>query len=69
MSMPTVKAWADDLRAAFGAAEFDAGLRTLGYFAQENGRTIDTRKPSGGTEVQASAMVIERPKAEPVHGR
>ena len=58
MSMPTVKAWADDLRSIFGAAEFDAGLRLRGYLAQENGRTIDTRKPQAGVEVSARNMVI-----------
>ncbi len=44
MSMPHVKRWADELRAVFGAAEFDAGLRQYGYLAEEGGRRIDTRK-------------------------
>ena len=67
--MPTVKAWADDLRAAFGAAEFDAGLRTQGYFAQEGGRTIDTRPPQTGTAVVVSPLP-KQPKPEaPRRGR
>ena len=42
--MPTVKCWADDLREAFGAVEFDAGLRSHGFLACEGGKTVDTRK-------------------------
>ena len=64
MSMPMVKTWADDLRAAFGAAEFDAGLRECGSFACEGGRTLDTRKPLGTTEIPASALVILRPTTQ-----
>ena len=70
--MPTVKAWADDLRGVFGAAEFDAGLREGGFLAIEGGRTVDTRKPLGSIEIPASALVIQRPvaqKQEPVRGR
>ncbi len=61
--MPTVKRWADELRAVFGAGEVQAGFKALGYYASENGRTIDTRKPSGGTLVSAADMVIG-PQAE-----
>ena len=49
--MPTVKRWADDLRAVFGHAEMQAAMRDQGYFASEGVRTIDTRKPAPGTWV------------------
>jgi hypothetical protein len=61
--MPIVAAWADDLRSAFGAEEFNEALRKSGYFASENGRTIDTRKLMGGAEISARDMVI-RPLPE-----
>lgn len=61
--MPSVKRWADDLRAAFGADEMQAAMRSQGYYASEGGRTIDTRKPTNGTLVAASDMVIG-PQAE-----
>lgn len=63
--MPTVKRWADDLRAAFGAAEFDASLRGQGYYAREGGRTVDTRKEKLSVGVTADAMVIG-PQAQAV---
>lgn len=70
--MPCVSVWADDLRGVFGVEEFNAGLRQFGYFASENGRTIDTRKLTGGTEIDARQMVI-RPLLDPNtkagHGR
>ncbi len=49
--MPTVKRWADDLRATFGHAEMQEAMRSQGYQASEGGRTIDTRKPLSGTWV------------------
>lgn len=49
--MPTVKRWADDLRAVFGAAEMQGALKSQGYLAQEGGRAIDTRKYAPGTLV------------------
>ena len=49
--MPTVKRWADDLRAVFGHAEMQEAMRTQGYLASEGGRPIDTRKPMPGTWV------------------
>lgn len=52
--MPTVAAWANDLRAVFGTAEMQTALRDLGYYASEGGRVIDTRKLLGSTIVTAS---------------
>jgi hypothetical protein len=57
-SMPTVKVWADELRAVFGAAEFNAGLKRFGYLASEGGQTIDTRKFKGEVGVTADQMVL-----------
>jgi hypothetical protein len=57
-SMPTVKVWADELRAVFGAAEFNAGLKHFGYLASEGGQTIDTRKFKGEVGVTVDQMVI-----------
>lgn len=56
--MPTIKRWADDLRAVFGAAEMQEAMRSQGYLAEEGGRRIDTRQPLGTVLVPASQMVI-----------
>lgn len=69
--MPNVKRWADDLRAAFGAVEVDAGLRAQGYYACEGGRTIDTRKPMAGIWVAISPPLPKpaQPSPEARRGR
>lgn len=56
--MPTVATWANDLRAAFGADEINAALRSLGYYASEGGRTIDTRKDVLAEGLPLSRMVV-----------
>lgn len=61
--MPTVARWADDLRAAFGADDFNAGLRSQGYLASEGGRTIDTRKLKLGEGIPLSRLVVGTPLA------
>ena len=72
--MPTVSAWADDLRAVFGVAEMNEALRKSGYMARENGRTIDTRRLLCGAEISARDMVIRplpdvAPPLKAKHGR
>lgn len=62
-TMPHVKRWADDLRAVFGAAEFDAGLRQFGYLANEGGRHIDTRKEPGLVAVVPVLPLPEKKEA------
>lgn len=62
--MPTVKRWADELRAVFGAAEVQAGFKSQGYYASEGGRVIDTR-PARGAMVSVADMVLALPDAEP----
>ncbi len=68
MAMPQVKRWADDLRAVFGAAEFDAGLRQFGYLAEEGGRRFDTRKEPGLVAV-IPVLPMPAPKTEARRGR
>lgn len=63
--MPTISALANDLRAAFGTADFDAGLRAQGYYAREGGRTIDTRKTILGEGIPVSRCVIGPPPVIP----
>jgi len=60
MRLPHVKHWADDLRAAFGEAEFDAGLRQFGYLAEEGGRRIDTRKEQFSVMVTPALPMPEK---------
>lgn len=65
-SMPTVAAWIDDLREAFGKTEIDAVIRVglrpdceprRRFFASENGQEIGNRfVPSG--EISVAQMVI-----------
>lgn len=57
-AMPTIARWADDLRETFGADDFNAGLRSQGYYASEGGRTIDTRKVKLGEGLPVSVLVI-----------
>lgn len=63
--MPSVARWADDLRAAFGADEFNAGLRSQGYYASDGGRTIDTRKLALGEGIPLSRCVVGEPVGMP----
>lgn len=64
--MPSVKCWADDLRAAFGAAEMQEALKSQGYYASEGGRVIDTRKY---TQCLLVTPVLPMPKKDSVRGR
>ncbi len=63
--MPTIKRWADDLRAAFGAAEVQDALKSQGYYASEGGRVIDTRKYAQGVLV---TPVLPMPKKGSARG-
>lgn len=67
--MPTVKLWADDLRAVFGADEMRDALKSQGYYASEGGRTIDTRKLKLGEGVTPSLVAICPQAVEPQKGR
>lgn len=63
--MPSVKRWADDLRAAFGATEVQEALKSQGYYASEGGRVIDTRKYAPGLLV---TPVLPMPKKDSARG-
>lgn len=61
--MPTVAAWANDLRAVFGTDEINDALHRHGYYASEGGRTIDTRPTQRRPqrEVSLTDMVVIKP--------
>lgn len=72
--MPTVAAWIDDLRAAFGAESINGQIRRglAGepvFHASEGGREVGAMAPDGGRGVTAAQMVIEPPKKEEPSGR
>lgn len=59
-AMPTVTAWIDDLRAAFGAEMIDAAIRAgidgqPTFYAAENGIEIGTRTKPGSAEAAGTA--------------
>jgi hypothetical protein len=66
--MPTVKRWADDLRAVFGADEMRDALKSQGYYASEGGRTVDTRTVKLSEGVPVSHVVIGPQAAVPQKG-
>jgi len=74
-TMPTVAAWIDDLRAAFGAEAIDAqirnGLRGEGlFYAQENGVTLGRPLDESRFKIiSARDMVIEPKRKETARGR
>ncbi|MBK6403484.1 MAG: hypothetical protein IPN12_00240 [Rhodocyclaceae bacterium] len=61
--MPTISAWANELRAVFGAAEINAAIRQHGYYARENGAEVGCRADLSNA-VSLEHMVIIRPTAE-----
>ena len=59
--MPTIKRWADQLRAVFGADAMNEAMRHHGYLAQEGGRTIDTRMRRDLRAFSPATPVIKTP--------
>ena len=61
--MPTISAWANELRAVFGAAEINAAIRQHGYYARENGAEVGCRadRSNGGLPEPLATI---RPTAE-----
>ena len=64
--MPKVAAWIDELRAAFGADDINAGLRFKMpgqpvFHASEAGHSVGTPYQERGTEISVAQMVIQRP--------
>lgn len=71
-SMPTVAAWIDELRSAFGTDAIDGQIRAATrhglptFHAEEGGRRVGVPMPQApeGKTVSAADMVIEKPKEE-----
>lgn len=67
--MPTVAAWIDSLRGAFGKAEIDQRIRQGmngdpgAFYAQENGIEVGTRARQSRYEISGADMVIESKKS------
>lgn len=72
--MPTVTAWIDDLRAAFGAEVINQSIRNglaggTDFWAEENGICVGNRKPEG-VGITADKMFIKpSPPEEKPRGR
>ena len=66
-AMPTVTAWIDGLRAAFGAEMIDAAIRAgidgqPTFYAAENGIEIGTRADPGSAEAAGAASHAQQTK-------
>lgn len=66
-AMPTVAAWIDELREAFGADSINAAIRNgmAGgdhFYASENGHSIGCEAILGGHVVSAADMVLAKPE-------
>ena len=62
-TMPTVAAWVDELRAAFGAEVVNRSIRNgaaggTWFWARENGSEIGQRPSPGKSEIDASALCL-----------
>lgn len=62
-TMPTVAAWIDELRDAFGADTINAAIRNgmaggTHFHAEENGHTLGCEAMPGGVEVGLRDMVV-----------
>ena len=68
-TMPTVAAWVDELREAFGADAINPAIRNgvaggAQFYAEEGGQTIGLDAPPAGHAVSAAAMVFVKPEGE-----
>ena len=66
-TMPTVAAWIDELREAFGADGINAAIRNgvaggAAFYATEGGQTLGCEAMPGGHVVSAAAMVLAKPE-------
>lgn len=64
-SMPTVAAWIDNLREAFGASEIEPAIRAgidgqPTFYARENGIEIGTRAPHDENKAVAMSDTVIR---------
>ena len=65
-TMPTVAAWVDGLREAFGADAINPAIRNGAaggsyFFAEENGHAIGCEAMPGSHVVSVAQMVLARP--------
>lgn len=74
-TMPTVAAWIDELREAFGDQAVNPAIRNGAaggshFYAEENGHTLGCEAMPGGHVVGVAQMVLASPDedAEPVQG-
>lgn len=66
-AMPTVAAWIDDLRAAFGAEGINAAIRNgvhggTHFYAHENGQCIGSEGAPTGVAICTDRMVLQKPQ-------
>lgn len=72
-TMPTVAAFIDDLREAFGAQIINDSIRAgingqPAFWARENGHEIGTRPTDPAHSVTGAALFAHRTKKEPHNG-
>lgn len=65
-TMPTVAAWVDELRAAFGADAINPAIRNGAaggshFYAEENGHAIGCEAMPGSHVVSLAHMVLAKP--------
>lgn len=68
-TMPTVAAWVDQLREAFGADAINPAIRNgvaggAGFYATENGQTIGSEAMPGRYVVSLADMVTSQPSVK-----
>lgn len=68
-TMPTVAAWIDELREAFGADGINRAIRNgvaggSAFYAEENGHAIGCEAMPGSHVVSAADMVLAKPEPE-----
>lgn len=68
-NMPTVAAWIDELREAFGADAINPALRNGAaggsqFYAEEGGHTIGSDAMPGTRELRLSEMTLPKPDKE-----
>lgn len=68
-TMPTVAAWVDELREAFGADSINAAIRNgvaggAAFYATEGGHTIGSDAMPGTRSLRLSEMTLPRPVKE-----
>jgi hypothetical protein len=66
-TMPTVAAWIDELREAFGADAINPAIRNgvaggAAFYATEGGQTIGCEAMPGGHVISAAHMVLSKPE-------